>query len=145
MYSEEAVVDNISIVFVHGLQGHPRRTWSCQTALATAPEIAGSATRKHSPFRDIRRIVSRTKTAKSEAISRPTSDVFWPADLLPQDCSNVRVFTWGYESSITRFFGEAANQNTIFAHARDLLYALGIERRDCVRRLHSMPDQGLAD
>ena len=61
------------------------------------------------------------------------SCVFWPFDLLREDCPNARIITWGYNSVITRFFDGAVNQGSIFAHAKDLLFDLSRERRDCVR------------
>ena len=132
-----------SIVFVHGLQGHPRRTWSCKANADSSEEGSGSATRKTSPFRGFKKIISRKKAIESESWSRSDTEVFWPLDLLPEDCPNVRLLTWGYESSITRFFGGPANQNTIFAHARDLLYALGIERQSCVSSLWNITEPRL--
>ena len=61
--------------------------------------------------------------------------VFWPFDLLRGDCPNARIITWGYNSVITKFFDGAVNQGSIFAHAKDLLFDLSRERRDCVSGL----------
>ena len=58
--------------------------------------------------------------------------VFWPFDLLRGDCPDARIITWGYNSVITKFFDGAVNQGSIFAHAKDLLFDLSRERRDCV-------------
>ncbi|OBT84383.1 hypothetical protein VE02_06736 [Pseudogymnoascus sp. 03VT05] len=69
-----------------------------------------------------------------EGLGLTVSEVFWPLDLLPEDCPDARILTWGYESNISRFFAGPANQNTILAHARDLLYALESIRRDCRTR-----------
>ncbi|PMD21888.1 hypothetical protein NA56DRAFT_645131 [Hyaloscypha hepaticicola] len=120
------------IVFVHGLQGHPRKTWACQANADSSQE--GSARRKSSPFRGLKALISRKNAVDSGSSSRSDGKIFWPIDLLPEDCPNVRLLTWGYESNISRFFGGPANQNTIFAHARDLLYALGNERQSCRMR-----------
>jgi hypothetical protein len=59
--------------------------------------------------------------------SQPTAVVFWPKDLLPTECPRARILTWGYDTVVTKGYG-AATKNNIFAHARDLLYALERER-----------------
>jgi hypothetical protein len=58
------------------------------------------------------------------------SDIYWPYHLLPEDCPNTRIFTWGYDSDISKFFSGSANKNNIFAHSRDLLEDLSWERRN---------------
>lgn len=47
-------------------------------------------------------------------------DVCWPRDLLPKDISNVRVLTWGYDSSVANAF-RYASKESIFGHADTLL------------------------
>jgi hypothetical protein len=106
------------------------QTWACRATADSSQE--GSARRKSSPFRGLKALISRKNAVDSESGSRSDAEIFWPVDLLPEDCPNVRLLTWGYESNISRFFSGPANQNTIFAHARDLLYALGMERQSCV-------------
>ena len=58
--------------------------------------------------------------------------VFWPRDLLPRDCPECRVMTWGYNSHVSRFFGGPANQNSFLDHAKDLLYAIDRDRINSV-------------
>jgi hypothetical protein len=55
------------------------------------------------------------------------TEVFWPKDLLPIDRPDVRILTWGYDTIVTRGW-QPVNKNNLFAHARDLLYALERER-----------------
>ena len=69
-------------------------------------------------------------------------DVYWPRDLLADEhhCYNVRILTYGYDSKVTRGFS-SANQNNLFAHAKDLLYALQREkpaRRPVIFVAHSL-------
>ena len=59
-------------------------------------------------------------------------EVFWPLDLLPEDCKNSRILTWGYDSMVSHFFSGPANQSNISAHAKNLLQALKIRRVNCV-------------
>ncbi|KFY60649.1 hypothetical protein V496_05277 [Pseudogymnoascus sp. VKM F-4515 (FW-2607)] len=123
------------IVFVHGLQGHPRRTWTCK--VQSKPPVAtseGSLVPKNSLRKGFRALLSHRGSSTENKNPPIVSEVFWPLDLLPEDCGDARILTWGYESNISRFFAGPANQNTIFAHARDLLYALENTRRDCKTR-----------
>ncbi|OJJ65847.1 hypothetical protein ASPBRDRAFT_98662, partial [Aspergillus brasiliensis CBS 101740] len=80
-----------SVIFVHGLAGDPKDTWTFSPA---------------------------TNDRK----------VFWPLDLLPKDCPDVRILTWGYDVKIANKY-RAADKNDIFSHARTLLYTLGRNRR----------------
>ena len=83
----------------------------------------------------LRKIFHRAPNARPTAAEEiHESCVFWPFDLLREDCPNARIITWGYDSVITRFFDGAVNQGSIFTHAKDLLFALSRARTDCVRR-----------
>ena len=59
-------------------------------------------------------------------------EIFWPLDLLAEDCVNSRILTWGYDSKVSHFFGGATNQSSIAEHAQNLLSA--IRRLDPVSR-----------
>jgi len=54
--------------------------------------------------------------------------VYWPKHLLPIDCPKARIMTWGYDTVITKGIAAPTNKSNIFAHAKDLLYALDRER-----------------
>ncbi|KAM3078519.1 hypothetical protein ACMFMG_006391 [Clarireedia jacksonii] len=118
------------IVFVHGLQGHLRKTWTARKG------IDGPATSKVQKPR-FWQVSARKKslarpTATSDQSTNNTGDVYWPQDLLPQDCPRCQISTFGYDSHVTKFFSGAANQSSIFGHSRNLLYALARSRTDCV-------------
>jgi hypothetical protein len=61
-----------------------------------------------------------------------TTEVFWPADVLPLDCPGARILTWGYDSNASNFFSGPANKGNVFTYAKDLLYELARERRNHV-------------
>ncbi|UKZ72562.1 hypothetical protein TrVFT333_000194 [Trichoderma virens FT-333] len=62
--------------------------------------------------------------------------VFWPADLLPNNCPDSRILTFGYDSKVTKYNAGEINQNSIFVHSKDLLGELHRGReRDPKRRL----------
>jgi hypothetical protein len=54
--------------------------------------------------------------------------VFWPVDLLSKDFPDSRILVFGYDSKITKYSAGAVSENSVFSHAKDLLFALGLER-----------------
>jgi hypothetical protein len=126
-----------SIVFVHGLQGHPRGTWTCDKPAQSAPQapegIAG-----HSHL--LKKLFSRKqRTGLGDAHKPKTDTICWPLDFLADDCVNSRILTWGYDSKVSNFFGGAASQSNIRAHAQNLLRALMVERLNSVCRNAIVP------
>ena len=116
------------VVFVHGLQGHPQKTWT-YTKPVEKP--------KKSQFS-----LFSQKQEKNESPITKTS-TFWPKDLLPTDIPNIRIFTYGYDSHISHFFGGPANKKNIFQHGGSLLEDLararaGTERRPIIFVAHSL-------
>lgn len=95
------------VFFVHGLQGHPWKTW-------------------------------RVKEVKSSDLfsfkKRPSTRVFWPHDLLPDDAPNVRLFTYGYDSHVSHYVSGPANQSNISQHGLTLLNAVSGKRHECQNR-----------
>jgi len=85
--------------------------------------------------RTMRNLFSRTSRDRHDtkgSYKLGAEEVFWPLDLLPEDCKNSRILTWGYDSMVSHFFNGPANQSNISAHAKNLLQALKIRRLDCV-------------
>jgi hypothetical protein len=139
-----------SIVIIHGLQGHPYKTWAC-TKPPSVPILPPPADPKlsiasESSQRNIfRNAVLRLKRPASEKAksrgerkvdidqhvdtkSDAPSAVFWPGDLLPEACPNSRILVYGYDTKITKFMTGAANKNSVLSHSKDLLFALGRTR-----------------
>jgi len=142
-----------SIVFVHGLGGHPYKTWACPRKKNAT---AGKA-RRESPSNTEPDSLNRpnllvrllgTLGCGSEGTSEtgdesprrvPSSDgtcsrdsdgeVYWPRDLLAGEapCQKARILAYGYDSKVTRGYGNAS-QNNLFMHAKDLLYTLQREK-----------------
>ena len=71
---------------------------------------------------------SQSKPEKS-----PRQAVFWPGDLLPNDCPDARIMVYGYDTKISNL-GGGTNQGSVFSHGRDLLFALD-RKRDQTRPL----------
>jgi len=117
----------VSIVFVHGLQGHPEKTWT-NVYDPGAPQ--SSAWRRL--FR--RRLKLKPPTAGT---------VFWPYDLLSRhkDFTTSRILTWGYDTRVVReIFGGGDSQN-ISQHGNNLMVMLQQQRKDAVRLITTAPTQ----
>ncbi|KAF4969328.1 hypothetical protein FSARC_3402 [Fusarium sarcochroum] len=99
------------IVFVHGLQGHPEKTWTYRDP--------SQAQKKFSLFRH------------KKQDSEPPNGIFWPFKLLSRDSrlEKARILTYGYDSVVANFFGPQ-NQQNISRHGNDLMVALQQERRE---------------
>jgi len=110
-----------SIVFVHGLGGHPKDTWS--TANPKAEAKGG--------FFSLLKHQSDAGSSSSPADLAGDGTVFWPSDLLPQTIKNARIMTYGYDSDPLVVWS-AVNRTNVFQHAKDFLIALTAQRRDNV-------------
>lgn len=114
-----------SVVFIHGLQGHPRDTWTARSI----PEVEKS---RHKIARIFFPSPSRDQVSSSNDTTSQKRPIFWPEDLLPKECSHARIMTFGYDSDFTKFFKGPANQDTFYQHANALLFALDRARRQDV-------------
>jgi protein SERAC1 len=103
---------------VHGIQGHPQKTWLHDGHGLKQPKPSASSWRTRLKFK-----LDRAQSSSNTAGQAPQQPVYWPQDLLPRDCPNARIMTFGYDSMVTRGY-VAADKGSIFSHARDLLYAL---------------------
>ncbi|EHK20092.1 uncharacterized protein TRIVIDRAFT_48177, partial [Trichoderma virens Gv29-8] len=124
VYEAENSSPIIDIVFVHGLQGHPSKTWTYH--------------KKEKKKSFIHRMFQKLLKATTHPEDNGTQfkPVFWPADLLPNNCPDSRILTFGYDSKVTKYNASEINQNSIFVHSKDLLGELHRGReRDPKRRL----------
>lgn len=112
---EQSVIADL--VFVHGLQGHPRKTW--QSSVTPPLHTSG-----RNPF----------KRWRDQPRDKEGAGVFWPADLVPQDFPKLRVLTYGYDSKVTGYYASSRGKNGIFDHGNSLLNALNRERKNLSNR-----------
>ena len=101
------------VIFVHGLQGHPQRTWQSKL-----------------PAKARKSIRERFKNFNLSGQSSPPGEVhglFWPADILPRDFNDLRIMTYGYDSKVTRAFRGPTSKNGIFEHGQSFLWISGTE------------------
>ncbi|KAK4460162.1 hypothetical protein QBC42DRAFT_230113 [Cladorrhinum samala] len=138
---EEPSTAVVDIVIVHGLQGHPYKTWAFSGARPQSrvsdsnPSPSEPQTDKgkgvKTRLRQILPLGRRKPTdcpdAQSSSHSHnapPQGTIFWPAEFLPKDCPNSRILVYGYDSKVTKYMAGPTNKNTILSYSKDLLYAL---------------------
>ncbi|KAG8166131.1 hypothetical protein KVR01_004683 [Diaporthe batatas] len=146
VYEPESGFPVADIVLIHGLQGHPYKTWACKKSQSdfssvTTPSVkvsdSGNGSRK-----SYDRVVPRFESSfagggssqKHGDLSRNGKDakevsVFWPNDLLPVQYLNVRILVYGYDIRVINYFVGPINENSIHSHSKDLLSLLAAARR----------------
>ena len=129
-YTITLIID-FSIVFVHGLQGHPRNTWTWESD--RAPPSTSTPIEREPQSKRIKLSfkLSSDQSKNSDDLSKPQSTIFWPYHFLHEKCPESRILTWGYNSIISTFFHGPTNKNNVFSYSRDLLGDLIRERRVC--------------
>lgn len=109
-----------SVIFVHGLKGHPKHTWGRET---TGGDTAHQRTdvglnKKRASIRSLLKSGKTTSTSPSEAGNQPKP--FWPEEFLSRDLPDARIWTYGYNADVIQGMFQAGNRNSISQHGRDL-------------------------
>ena len=98
------------IIFVHGLFGHPYKTWTKQISPSVPQwsknnEINREMTVAHSD--------GQADSSSNNVTSRKNAkSVFWPEVLLPKVLPDTQIYIWGYDADIDNF-ASSASQNTV--------------------------------
>ncbi|CAF3654398.1 unnamed protein product [Fusarium graminearum] len=148
IYEPESDTPIVDIVMVHGLKGHPYKTWEHTTpskgrvkkVVRPQEETSKPKDSKRLELRQsIRSLMSRSRRKnRRDSIVSDTSantlstivdsnnmSVFWPTELLPLLCEKARILTFGYDTKITKYTSGPVNTNSIFSHGKDFLFCLG--------------------
>lgn len=107
-------------MFVHGLRGHPRKTWKSAPA---ATERSSDPAKKRKGFKSLFKRKSTDPSAtedQAEASASQAPNVFWPEEFLASDIPQAQVWTYGYNADVIGDFFQANNKNSISQHGRDL-------------------------
>jgi hypothetical protein len=122
----------VSVVFVHGFTGHPKRTWTHKGDLSKGdhreaePEEHGGS--EH--VAKYRRLLSSGPLRKQPV----RKSVYWPQDLVPSTLPIARVLTYGYDTNIRHRFDAPTSKSKVYDIAKDLLVSLESERRSVPSR-----------
>ena len=96
-----------SIIFIHGLRGHPRKTWEGRRETRPRGNFFGSFHK------------SKSTLSIPDSTQVFSNQVFWPQELLAEDIPQATIWTYGYNADVIGMF-EANNQNSVYQHGRDL-------------------------
>ncbi|MCJ1381674.1 hypothetical protein MMC17_004785 [Xylographa soralifera] len=110
----------VNIILVHGLRGHPYKTWASSKGAGDERAASSSSWRL--------RIKSHLKPTTSPAEDNSTQEgassrqqeVFWPKDYLANDIREARVWIYGYNVDVIGGLFQANNKNSVSGHGRDL-------------------------
>jgi hypothetical protein len=103
------------IYFVHGVTGHPFKTWHHRQASPSTNETRTRASQKFNTPSTHRRLSNANDEGDEGGLRFSSSrnrGCYWPLDLLPNDFDNVKVFTCGYNARPTRGLA-GGNQMTL--------------------------------
>lgn len=106
------------MVFIHGIQGHPRETWTKDLTIGPS----GQSQSRHKPILFPKWLRKADPNRKE--------DWFWPQDGLSEDIKNVRIATYGYDSQVSKWFSGPSNQSNIFQLGESLLNDISVFRQD---------------
>lgn len=128
-----------SIIFVHGLRGHPRHTWA--TEPSPQKEDVGKA-KSASRFLNWRSHKKSESSARveTEPVESAPVNIYRPQDLLPQTIKNARISTYGYDADVVGSLFKGASKNNITQHGQDLMLKLEreVEEEPIIFVAHSL-------
>ena len=113
----------LDVVLVHGLQGHPEKTWTFNAKAKTEHPKRDGKPHKWKIWKNEGKQASYND---DDGMSTSASDhkIFGPTQLLAFDLAEARIFTYGYDSRVSHFFNGPANQSTISDNGRGLLSSI---------------------
>lgn len=136
-----------SIVIVHGLQGHPYKTWASKVSHKGIPTTPISNTNAPDDgSTSYHRVVPRFSGQSSgsprigvnsnqkingmlkDDVNVKEAQLFWPKDLLPLQYPKARILLYGYDTKVTKYGSGPTNENSIHSHGKDLLSSLATFR-----------------
>ncbi|CRK30176.1 hypothetical protein BN1723_014348 [Verticillium longisporum] len=114
-----------NIIFVHGLRGHPLRTWGDDEDNTNADHASSFLRATFRKWRGKSRHGASEDTLNTHDAAQ--RHPFWPRDLLADDLPNARIWTYGYNADAVEGMFGATNKNSVSQHGRD--FAIKFERK----------------
>ncbi|WYZ37655.1 hypothetical protein EsH8_II_001161 [Colletotrichum jinshuiense] len=125
-----------SIIFIHGLRGHPRRTWESDR-VEDDVKAYSTTSRKRDSMKSLFTKRSTSSSSQDNPQDASTPDkLFWPEDYLANDIPEARIWTYGYNADAISGLFQANNMNSVSQHGRDL--TAKIEREIENEVIHSL-------
>ncbi|KAI9716824.1 MAG: hypothetical protein M1812_005164 [Candelaria pacifica] len=124
----------VNVIFVHGLRGHPVKTWQ-HAKESTAPT---ESVHRGRTLGLLRGLVSSERSRnrgpdvssnKESTVSEADETIYWPQDLLPSTIPNARILTYGYDADVIGLF-QARSKDSISQHAQTMLVDVEHEVRN---------------
>lgn len=122
LMTERSRLTQGSIVFVHGLRGHPRYTW--MSSHKTGNEPSNWRQNLKPAFKSSAR--SSESDCTKDGTSARQGQLFWPHEYLVKDIPQARVWTYGYNADVVGDAFKGSNLKSVSQHGQDL--ALKLER-----------------
>lgn len=124
--SKTFILTHDSVILVHGLRGHPYKTWA-SSGKADNQRTVGSLSlrQKFKSYFKPPTLPSESNSTQNDRDLRQ-QEVFWPEDYLAKDICEARVWTYGYNADVIGGLFQANNKNSVSGHGRDL--AVRLER-----------------
>ncbi|KAL8750304.1 MAG: hypothetical protein Q9184_006469 [Pyrenodesmia sp. 2 TL-2023] len=110
----------VNIILVHGLRGHPYKTWASSNRAGIERAVDSSSWRQKIKSRFKPTTPPSESNSKQEDTSSRQQKVFWPQDYLAKDIHEARVWTYGYNADVIGGLFQANNKNSVSGHGRDL-------------------------
>ena len=123
--SKTFILIHDSVILVHGLRGHPYKTWASSRIAGNQRAVGSSTWQKFKSHFKPPTPLSESNSIQSDRDLRQ-QEVFWPEDYLAKDICEARVWTYGYNADVIGGLFQANNKNSVSGHGRDL--AVRLER-----------------
>lgn len=117
------------VCFVHGLGGHPRKTWQHDPAGSKKKSFLSRMFHRGNS-----NCSTKTEYHVNESDQAIEGPCYWPFDLLRRDFDNIRIMTYGYDSSPSHWYKGKTTQMTIDQHTQTMLQRISNARASCKRR-----------
>ncbi|KAJ5623316.1 hypothetical protein N7490_011921 [Penicillium lividum] len=129
-----------SVIFVHGLRGHPRSTWEYVQSTESndqekEPKEKKSILRRlFRPSAHVRPVDTLDETGRGGNQRQRQNSIFWPKDSLPKVVPRVNIFTYGYNADVIEGVFQSNNRNSVIQHANDFMVKLGRDLENDAKR-----------
>src|SRR5437763_235031 len=115
-----------SVIFIHGLRGHPRDTWTAPPDTNADTEAKASSDTTGHKRGGLKSLFGLQRAKAKSTETGTSSNVFWPEQYLVPDIPSARVWTYGYNADVIGGLFQSNNKNSVSQHGRDL--AVRLER-----------------